>query len=169
MAWPASARVVQSTAQLLSHFDTALNHTIMPNFIPFIDNRPTGGSGCNIENAGATVAVNDLLASVHGHGSNAALRLFAGGWPAGQQVSFQNIRVRGAFTVSAAATGHANDKVTLSGDVKITSLAGNQLTLQWPVANAKPTVKTPSGVHMVAVAENTWRFNTSIGQTYTLS
>ena len=95
MAWPSSARVVKSTSQLLGHFDTALNHTIMNNFIPFIENRPTGGSGCNIENSGATVAVNDLLASVHGHGTHATLRLFPGGWPVDQVVSFRNIRVRG--------------------------------------------------------------------------
>ena len=71
MAWPASARVVHSTAELLQHFDLALSHTMMNNFIPFINNRPSGGSGCNIENSGATVAINDLLASVHGHGDQA--------------------------------------------------------------------------------------------------
>lgn len=34
MAWPPAARVVNSTRMLLHNFDTALAHTMMPNFIP---------------------------------------------------------------------------------------------------------------------------------------
>ena len=48
-----------------------------------------------MEQAGATVAINDLLVSVHGHGENASMVLFPGGWPAGEAVSFERIRVKG--------------------------------------------------------------------------
>ena len=61
MAWPPAARVVANTSTLFAAFDQALRDTMQPNFIPFILNRPTGGSGCNMENSGATVAVNDVL------------------------------------------------------------------------------------------------------------
>ena len=170
MAWPPAARVVNSTATLLENFDTALAHTMMPNFIPFIDNRPTGGSGCNIENSGATVAVNDLLASVHGHGTNASLRLFAGGWPAGEAVSFRDVRIRGAFTVSAAATGQAGDVAKLTGAVSVDSIAGNPLTFAWPAA-AKPSVKEAGGaaVAVAAAGEGAWRFETKPGQQYSIA
>jgi hypothetical protein len=165
-----TARQVNSTPGLLRHFDTALNHTMMNNFIPFIDNRPTGGSGCNIENSGATVAVNDLLASVHGHGAHATLRLFPGGWPADQAVSFRNIRVKGAFTVSAAAVGRAGGQVALSGDVSITSIGGAPLTIRWPVTGHTPIVKSPAGVRMITqVSPGVWRFNTTSETTYTIS
>jgi hypothetical protein len=39
-----------------------------------------------MENSGATVAVNDLLVSRHGHGSAAAIRVLPAGWPAQQPV-----------------------------------------------------------------------------------
>jgi len=35
MAWPPSARVVNSTTMLLGKFDQALQDTMMPNFIPY--------------------------------------------------------------------------------------------------------------------------------------
>lgn len=170
MAWPASARVVQSTSKLLGHFDRALNHTMMPNFIPFIDNRPTGGSGCNIENSGATVAVNDLLASVHGHGDQAVLRLFPGGWPMGQKIAFSNIRVKGAFTVSAMAVGAVGDQVDLSGPVTITSHAGLPLTVKWPMTGVQPNVTVANtGVHIPTTSVGSaFRFATKVGQTYLL-
>lgn len=170
MAWPASARVVQSTSKLLGHFDTALNHTMMPNFIPFIYNRPTGGSGCNVENSGATVAVNDLLASVHGHGDQAVLRLFPGGWPVGQKITFSNIRVKGAFTVSATAVGVVGDQVDLSGPVTITSYAGSPLSVKWPTMGVKPNVtvaRTGARVPTTSVG-SAFRFATQVGQTYLL-
>jgi hypothetical protein len=49
--------------------------------------------GDAIENVGASVAINDLLATVHGHMNiMSALVLFAGGWPKGQAVSFRQVR-----------------------------------------------------------------------------
>lgn len=35
MAWPPAARIVNSSRTLLQNFDTALQHTMMPNFIPY--------------------------------------------------------------------------------------------------------------------------------------
>jgi len=52
-----------------------------------------------MEQAGATVAINDLLVSVHGHGENASMVLFPGGWPAGEAVSFERIRVKGTHYI----------------------------------------------------------------------
>ena len=64
--------------------------------------------------------------------------LFPGGWPAGETVRFERIRIKGAFTVSATATG-AGDKadgsaprpVKLTSPVRIASLAGQNLTVAW--------------------------------------
>merc|ERR1711937_541931 len=112
----------------------------MPNFIPYILNRPNDGYGCNMEQSGATVAINDLLASVHGHGPNTTLRILPGGWPAGEPVSFTNIRVRGAFTVSASAMG-TRSGATLA-DVSITSLAGRPLVLLWA---QEPSIRSSDG------------------------
>ena len=56
-----------------------------------------------MEQAGATVAINDLLVSVHGHGTNASMVLFPGGWPAGEPVSFQRIRVKGTYAKRVVA------------------------------------------------------------------
>ena len=93
-----------------------------------------------MENSGATVAINDLLVSRHGHGVNASIRVLPAGWPAAQPVrwgflceegargavraiglggadqatppplslirhSWQNVRVKGGFLVSASAVG----------------------------------------------------------------
>ena len=192
MSWPPSARVVNSSTMLLGKFEQALQDTMMPNFIPFIVNRPTGGSGCNIEvgnfyrnlitrgasdrlfvssvqNSGATVAINDLLASVHGHGPNATLRIFPGGWPVGQAVSFQEIRVRGAFTVSAAGVGQAKDTVKLTGAVNVTSLAGKPLTFLWETGT--PTVTARAGGGVVALkglGAGRYSFDTSAGKGYSI-
>ena len=77
--------------------------------------------------------------------------LFPGGWPAGETVRFERIRIKGAFTVSATATG-AGDKadgsaplpVKLTSPVRIASLAGQNLTVAWWVG-AAPTVKVEGG------------------------
>ena len=169
MAWPPSARVVQSTERLLTKFTKALNDTMMPNFIPYIENRPTGGSGCNIENAGATVAVNDLLASVHGHGANASLRILPGGWPVGQPISFQHVRVRGAFTVSASGVGTGSSYI-LSSPVHVESLGGNPLVFNWPFTPPPMVQELSSGssVPTKAAGQQRYRFETKTGSAYAI-
>ena len=82
--------------------------------------------------------------------------LFPGGWPAGETVRFERIRIKGAFTVSATATG-AGDKadgsaplpVKLTSPVRIASLAGQNLTVAWWVG-AAPTVKVEGGASVAA-------------------
>jgi len=140
LAWPPAARVVAPTgaARLLDEFERAVNLTMMPNFVPFLWNRPGSGSGCTTEQAGATAAINDLLVSTHGHGDNASIWVLPGGWPQGADVSFRRLRVRGAFLISAQAIGTAGLPRLLSLTVK--SLAGNSVALRWPDRRA-PTVR----------------------------
>ena len=79
---------------------------------------------------------------VQGHQEHANLA-----WPKDQAVSFKNIRVKGAFTVSVAAAIGAGDKadgsgparVKLNSAVEVVSHAGRNLTLAW-WAGAKPSV-----------------------------
>ena len=148
MAWAPSARVVNSTAWLLPKFRGGWGHVAQPNGFPSIS------MGDALENTGASVAINDLLASVHGHGNASALVLFPGGWPVGEAVSFRRIRVRGAFTVSAAATGTGErmTDVHFTTPVTVDSLAGKSLTLAWPRAKAAPTVKTAGGAAVSVLA-----------------
>ena len=113
------------------------------------------------------MAINDLLASVHGHGQNSTLRIFPGGWPAGQTVSFEQIRVRGAFTVSGAATGGAEDEAQLSGPVIVSSLAGNSLRFLWPKQGETPTVRPAT--RLTKVAPDTWSMQTAAGKSYRIS
>ena len=81
-----------------------------------------------------------------------------------------DVRVRGAFTVSAAATGQAGDVAKLTGAVSVSSIAGNPLTFAWSAA-AKPSVKDAGGaaVAVAAAGEGVWRFETKPGQQYSIA
>ena len=110
--------------------------------------------------------------------------LFPGGWPAGETVRFERIRTKGAFTVSATATG-AGDKadgsaplpVKLTSPVRIASLAGQNLTVAW-WAGAAPTVKVEGGASVAVepascgvaatLGRPCYRFATAVGESYTL-
>ena len=110
--------------------------------------------------------------------------LFPGGWPAGETVRFERIRIKGAFTVSATATG-AGDKadgsaplpVKLTSPVRIASLAGQNLTVAW-WAGAAPTVKVEGGASVAVepascgvaatLGRPCYRFATAVGESYTL-
>lgn len=167
MAWPPASRIVNDTSALLGRFTKALQDTMMPNFVPFIYNRPTGGSGCNMENSGTTVAVNDLLASVHGH-APPVLRLWPGGWLANQSVSFETLRVKGAFLVSGTAQADSMGTIlygTPAVGIKVVSLQGNDLVFRW---ESTPQVKD-QGVGLVPVvqlAPDTYRLTTQSGHAY---
>ena len=176
LAWPPASRVVTAsgTPQLLERFETAVNLTMMPNFVPFIWNRPGSGSGCTTEQAGATKAINDLLASVHGHAENSSIRLFPGGWLSGERVSFQTLRLRGAFLLSASAEGVAGGGPPHLLSCEVTSLTGMLLRLHWP--RPKPPLVTLSGSgsgSAVAIAHDlarrTYSWNTTAGATYKIS
>ena len=105
LAWPPASRVVGNVTYLLTQFQQAANATMMNNLLPNIVNHPNSGSGCNMENSGATVAINDLLVSRHGHGATRAIRYLPNGWPQGQPVSFSNVRVKGGHLASGQAVG----------------------------------------------------------------
>ena len=105
LAWPSAARVVTNASYVLERFQMAANSTMMNNFLPYIVNHPNSGYGCNMENSGATVAVNDLLVSVHGQDAASTAWFLAGGWPAGEPVAFRQIRLRGGVLASATALG----------------------------------------------------------------
>ena len=176
LAWPPASRVVTAsgTPQLLERFETAVNLTMMPNFVPFIWNRPGSGSGCTTEQAGATKAINDLLASVHGHAENSSIRLFPGGWLSGERVSFQTLRLRGAFLLSASAEGVAGGGPPHLLSCEVTSLTGMLLRLHWP--RPKPPLVTLSGSgsgSAVAIAHDlarrTYSWSTTAGATYKIS
>jgi hypothetical protein len=105
LAWPPASRVVGNVTHLLTQFQTAAQSTMMNNLLPYIVNHPNSGSGCNMENSGATVAINDLLVSRHGQGAYKAIRYLPNGWPHGQPVSFANIRVKGGHLAAGQAVG----------------------------------------------------------------
>ena len=123
MAWPPASRVSNDAAATLASFDRALNSTLQPNLWPWIHNRPTGGWGCPVEQAGATLAINDLLVQSH----EGFLRLFPAGWPAGSPASFVTLRADGGFLVSAATDGGGVPR-----DVVVRSLAGRNCSVKLP-------------------------------------
>lgn len=176
MAWPPSSRVVNSSTWLLDKFERSGLSGLLPNFLPSI------GGTCAMEQSGATVAINDLLVSVHGHGENASMVLFPGGWPAGEAISFQRIRIKGAFTVSADAVGAGDQPggggalpVKLTGPVRVTALAtGQNLTFAW-WPGSQPSVTVASDGAVVAVKAVAcgvrlpcFRFATTQGVSYEL-
>ena len=125
MAWPPATRVVRNASLLLAEFTAAVRLTRQSNGFPNIVNHPTAGSGCPLENAGATLAVNELLLM----SANFTLRFFPNGWPTGQPAAFQSLRAKGGFLVSARAQGGA-----ILGNVTIESLAGATCVFVPPAA-----------------------------------
>jgi hypothetical protein len=123
MAWPPASRVSNDAEATLSQFDKALDSTLQPNLWPWIHNRPSGGWGCPAEQAGATLAINDLL--MQGH--EGFIRLFPAGWAAASPASFTTLRADGGFLVSAATAGGGVPK-----DVEVTSLAGRRCSVLLP-------------------------------------
>lgn len=124
MAWPPASRVSNDAEATLAQFDKALDSTLQPNLWPWIENRPTGGWGCPAEQAGATLAINDLF--MQGH--EGFIRLFPAGWAADSPASFTTLLAGdGGFVVSAATAGGGVPK-----DVEVTSLAGKRCSVLLP-------------------------------------
>ena len=96
LAWPSATRITNGSAPgrasaLLDRYEAALKTTMQPNFWPDM-----GGGG--LEQAGAAVAVDELLLQSH----EGFLALFPA-WERGvHAASFTTLRARGAFLVSAA-------------------------------------------------------------------
>jgi hypothetical protein len=121
-------------------------------------------SGGGLEQAGAAVAVNELLLQSH-----EGFLSFFPAWGtdgAAGDASFISLRARGAFLVSArVSTG-----VT---DVTIYSEVGATCRLLSPWKEMRPVVRTFSGttVEVAAVTVKgvaVWEFKTTKGTTYTL-
>lgn len=170
MAWPPASRVSNDAAVTLAHFDAALNATLQPNLWPRIENRPTGGWGCPIEQAGSTLAINDLL--MQGH--EGFIRLFAAGWALDGAASFTTLRADGGFLVSARTTAGSGG---VPSDVKITSLAGRNCSLALPRGWRGVAVDrvTPGGGRVpvpiqrtVKQATQLWEFATVTGDAYSV-
>ena len=93
LSWPASAamedRVTAASGDLLANFSAAYARTAKRNGWPDL-----GGGG--LEQIGAVAAIQMLLVRV----VDGVLRLWPG-WPAGARASFADLRVTGAFLVSA--------------------------------------------------------------------
>jgi hypothetical protein len=141
---------------LLDRFEAALNVTMLPNFWPSM-------SGGGLEQAGAAVAVNELLLQSH-----EGFLSFFPAWGtdgAAGDVSFISLRARGAFLVSARVSTGVTD-VTIYSEVGATC----RLLSLWK--GVRPVVRTWSGttVEVAAVSVKgvaVWEFKTTKG-TYTL-
>jgi hypothetical protein len=179
---------------LLNHLESALNHTMQPNFWPSMD-------GGGVEQVGATQAINDLLLQ----SVESTLHFFPG-WEPGHTVSFSRLRTPGAFIVSATLTtttttsssssstatmngkaaryspqlgAHSGGGATLGGStravtgVTIKSEAGAPCTVAAAFGGA-PTVTAATGGHSVPIRKKKgeptrWTFNTTAGETYTVT
>jgi len=107
LSWPSSAAVEdrQSAASgaLLANFSAAYARKATPNGWPDL-----GGGG--LEQVGAVVAIQMLLVRV----VDGVLRLFPG-WPASSRASFTDLRVTGAFVVSATAGARSVSIISEAG------------------------------------------------------
>jgi hypothetical protein len=137
MAWPPEARVTANATEAMHHFTHGLNRTMMPNLWPNIR------GGCNMEQSGATAAVNDLLLASH----EGFIRLFPAAWAPGQSGSFKTLRAEGAFLVSAATSGGSD----VHG-VRILSLAGQHLRIFNPFVSQKMSVCVRDAASGIPVA-----------------
>ena len=117
MGWPAAAMVTHNASGTLDHMASGLAKVINPNFVPQIL------GGCVAEQAGATQALNDLLMQSY----DGVLHFFPAGWDAGANASFDGLRGRGAFVVSAQWAHGA-----VSSGIAIHSEAGLNCTFVEP-------------------------------------
>eukprot|EP00039_Didymoeca_costata_P021658 m.345095 g.345095 ORF g.345095 m.345095 type:complete len:1118 (+) comp25741_c0_seq1:555-3908(+) len=175
MAWPPATRTIRNATILLSNFTMAIREVMQNNFFPSISNHPDAGSGCPFENAGATIAINEMFVTSH----NFTLRFFYNGWPEGQSCSCRSLRTKGAFLVTIPSA--VGGKVI--GNVTITSIAGNDCVFVAPtfVERDSFSQQAPSVYdetlrnHSVVVPQPValdgavkWKLATKPGHTYSL-
>ena len=170
LSWPAATRVTNGSAPgrgkaLLDRYESALNKTMHRNFWPDM-----GGGG--LEQAGAAVAVDELLLQSH----EGFLVLFPA-WERGDSAaSFTTLRARGAFLVSAAIDASGE---VLPG-VEIHSEAGAVCNIVAPwsaVGSGRSRLLVKSAGVAVAVkpgatvkgGSRVFSFETRSGETYRLS
>ena len=175
MAWPPATRCAGPgrAASVLDAWEGALQRTMRPNFWPDL-----GGGG--IEQAGATEGVNGALVQ----SAEGFVRFFPMWPPTGESSSFRNLRVRGAFLLSAAWSG---DLGAVLGSIYVTALgpaaarpftfikfwAGNtSASATPPVATAtkSPPICSPLACEPAPlVCADCWTFLAQPGGTYQLS
>jgi hypothetical protein len=176
LAWPSATRVTNGSvpghgAALLDRYENALNGTMGANFWPDL-------SGGGIEQAGAAVAVDELLLQSH----EGFLVLFPA-WQRGvSAASFATLRARGAFLVTAAidAAGRVVPGVGIQSEAGGTC----RLVSPWPQpqgvgsASAPPfaVAEVPSGAAVEVEAGaaagrgvRTYTFATQAGSAYRLN
>merc|ERR1712043_70406 len=120
--------------------------------------------GGNLENIGATVAVNDML--LQGHAGQ--LRFFPvwNGKTLGP-ASFQSLRAYGAFLVSAAV-----DSAGVVSPVKVVSLKGMLCVFESPWKGMKPNVTSngiPQSVSSVSGKIGVFSFPTRLDYEYIIT
>lgn len=125
LSWPAATRVTDSTgaADLMDNFEQAIVATSYPNFYPNL-----GGGG--IEQAGGTLAVNELMLQSH----EGFVRFF-GAWPPGEIGSFSGLRARGGLVASGSIAGNGTvSNLQLVSTVATTAKILNPFTAGAPAA-----------------------------------
>lgn len=162
LAWPSAARMADrfepypfGASVLMDAWEAALASHMNPNFWPSL-----GGGG--LEQAGATLAVNELLMqSFEGF-----LRFFPG-WPLGEPACFTTLRAVGAFLVSGCVdeTGDIKNLIVLSEAGKPCefvpfSMAPN-VTVVWNNKGRKVPLERVEGCGRL-------RFQTVAGEHYAL-
>ena len=159
LAWPSAARMADrfdpypfNGSVLMDAWESALAAHMQPNFWPNL-----GGGG--LEQAGATLAVNELLLqSFEGF-----LRFFPG-WPLGELACFSTLRAVGAFLVSGCV-----DEAGEIGDLTVLSEVGKPCEFV-PFSTGKVTVRSKGkAVPLESAGSGRLRFQTRAGETYELS
>lgn len=148
--FPAAVRVGYSPDSILSHLHTYADHTY-PNGFQY--RNPHG-----IENWSTVPnTINEMLCMGH----QGVVRLFPV-WPRQLDASFHQIRVEGAFLVSAALQGGVIGPVTLFSE------QGRELVMDNPWGDRSVTVESSTG-ETQTLQGNRFRMPTAAGVTYRFS
>jgi hypothetical protein len=123
---------------------------------------PVGQMGTAMEGAGGIGTINELLLQSH----TGVLELFPQ-VPPGTPVSFDSLRARGAFLVSASMASGVRKKIV---GVTIVSEVGRAVTLRTPWDCMDITVvATPGGVVTPSSAGDTISWDTKAGVSYAVA
>ena len=158
MAWIGAVRAGCNGTDLLNRARKILsNRTIFyPNFYPL-----TGGGG--LEQAGVTLAINEMLLQSH-----EGFLSFFPVWPILKlPAKFQSLRTVGAFLVDASS-----DPVKGVTGVKVQSIKGGVLRLESPWLGCKliEAMDSQGNIHSLRrESDSLWRFTTVAGAVYSIS
>ena len=158
MAWIGAVRAGCNGTDLLNRARKILsNRTIFyPNFYPL-----TGGGG--LEQAGVTLAINEMLLQSH-----EGFLSFFPVWPILKlPAKFQSLRTVGAFLVDASS-----DPVKGVTGVKVQSIIGGVLRLESPWLGCKLIEAMDSKgkiYNLTKEKDFLWSFGTVVGEVYSIS